>query len=85
MGTAIVLHGGEDSFAGRKKIINALLSIGVPEGKIELIYNGVDLQEFQPGKVPRGSLGLPDGVPMALFCGDIRQRRERISTPFLKP
>ena len=58
--------------APSQKIVDELVSIGVPREKVELIYNGVDLQEFQPGKVSRASLALPEGVPLALFVGDIR-------------
>jgi glycosyltransferase involved in cell wall biosynthesis len=62
------------------KIRDELLSIGVPGEKIEVIYNGVDLEEFQPGTSSRASLGLPEGVPMALFAGDIRTPRKNLDS-----
>ena len=49
-----------------------LIAVGVPPERIEVIVNGVDLAEFHPGRADRGRLGLPEGVPLALFVGDIR-------------
>lgn len=49
-----------------------LIAVGVPPERIEVIVNGVDLDEFHPGQAERGRLGLPESVPMALFVGDIR-------------
>lgn len=66
--------------APSRKIVDELLSIGVPSGKIQLIYNGVDLQEFLPGDVTRTSLGLPEDGAMALFCGDIRTPRKNLDS-----
>ena len=70
----------EKIVAPSRKIVDELLGIGIPSGKIELIYNGVDLQEFQPGKVSRASLGLPEDGPLALFCGDIRTPRKNLDS-----
>lgn len=61
-------------------IRDELLSIGVPEDKIRVIYNGVDLDEFQPGDVDRHALGLPSESPLALFVGDICSRRKNLDT-----
>jgi len=66
--------------APSQKIVDELLSIGIPASKIGLIYNGVDLQEFRPGNVARSSLGLPEDGPMALFCGDIRTPRKNLDS-----
>ncbi len=57
-----------------------LLDIGVPESRISVILNGVDLEEFHPGKVDRSSLGLPPDVPLAVFIGDIRTTRKNLDT-----
>ena len=54
--------------------------LGVPAEKIEVIFNGVDVEEFKPGVSERASLGLPDSVPIALFVGDIRSPRKNLST-----
>lgn len=63
-----------------EKIRQELLSIGVPDEKIRLIYNGIDLDEFHPGSEDRKSLGLPDAKPLALFVGDIRTPRKNLDT-----
>lgn len=52
----------------------------IPPQKIRVILNGVDLQEFCPGQVQRTSLGLPEGMPLALFVGDIRTYIKNLDT-----
>lgn len=54
------------------KLRRDLVSIGVEERRIRVILNGVDTDEFHPGQQDRVALGLPAGVPIALFAGDIR-------------
>jgi glycosyltransferase involved in cell wall biosynthesis len=49
-----------------------LVEIGVPPEKIEVIVNGVDTQEFQPGLADRTALELPEDVVLGLFVGDIQ-------------
>jgi glycosyltransferase involved in cell wall biosynthesis len=49
-----------------------LLNVGIPASKIEVIGNGVDLDEFAPGPAEREALDLPEGVPLGLFVGDLR-------------
>jgi glycosyltransferase involved in cell wall biosynthesis len=66
--------------APSQKIRDELLSIDVPSEKIEVVYNGVDLEEFQPGTTSRADLGLPAGVPLALFAGDIRTPRKNLDS-----
>jgi glycosyltransferase involved in cell wall biosynthesis len=63
-----------------QRIRDELVGIGVPAGKISLIYNGVDLEEFKPATVSRVAFNLPADVPMALFVGDIRTRRKNLDT-----
>ena len=48
-----------------------LIEIGVPADRIEVIVNGVDLQEFAPGPADRSELGLPEAVRLGLFVGDL--------------
>lgn len=57
-----------------------LIQIGIPEDKICVIPNGVDVEEFKPGQVNRPSLGLPEDVLLALFAGDIRTPRKNLET-----
>jgi glycosyltransferase involved in cell wall biosynthesis len=62
------------------KVAEELVNIGVPLGKIRVIVNGVDLQEFSPGVTSRPKLGLPENVTLALFAGDIRTTRKNLDT-----
>ncbi|MBW4632572.1 MAG: glycosyltransferase family 4 protein [Iphinoe sp. HA4291-MV1] len=62
------------------KIAKDLLEIGVPPESIQVILNGVDLQEFSPGVANRQKWGLPEGVTLALFAGDIRIPRKNLDT-----
>jgi glycosyltransferase involved in cell wall biosynthesis len=55
-------------------------SLGVPAERIEVIYNGVDTEQFCPGLSERPSFGLPSDVPLALFVGDIRTPRKNLDT-----
>ena len=63
-----------------EKIRKELAAIGVPDGQIHVIPNGVDLREFSPGAADREMLGLPVGVPLALFVGEIRTPRKNLDT-----
>ena len=62
------------------KVKRELIEIGVPEDKIRVILNGVDLQEFCPGEGDRTQFNLPQGIPLALFVGDIRSNRKNLET-----
>jgi glycosyltransferase involved in cell wall biosynthesis len=55
-------------------------ALGVSPERIEVIYNGVDTEEFQPGLSERASFNLPEGMPMAIFVGDIRSPRKNLKT-----
>lgn len=63
-----------------EKIKKELLDLGIPDDSIRVILNGVDLQEFFPGSADRKELGLPEGVTLALFAGDIRSNRKNLDT-----
>ncbi|MBS3027595.1 MAG: glycosyltransferase family 4 protein [Dolichospermum sp. DET50] len=63
-----------------KKVAQELIDIGVPPLQIQVIANGVDLQEFAPGVSSRTALGLPESVTLALFAGDIRISRKNLDT-----
>lgn len=63
-----------------EKVAQELVDIGVPRSHIQVIVNGVDLQEFSPGVADRQKLGLPENVTLALFAGDIRTPRKNLDT-----
>lgn len=54
--------------------------VGLPESQLSVILNGADPTEFHPGTVSRSALKLPEGVPLALFAGDIRIERKNLDT-----
>lgn len=66
--------------APSNKIRDELLAIGVPADRVRVIYNGVDLDEFQPGRANRADWNLPEGVSLGLFVGDIRTPRKNLDT-----
>jgi glycosyltransferase involved in cell wall biosynthesis len=58
-----------------------LISLGIPQNKITVILNGVDLEEFYPGnEEDRSNWHIPEGVPLALFVGDIQSSRKNLDT-----
>jgi len=57
-----------------------LVGIGVPQDRVKVISNGVDLDEFRPDAFDRKSLGLPEGVPLAFFAGDVRTQRKNLGS-----
>jgi len=54
--------------------------VGLPESKVDVVLNGVDTSQFRPGDADRAALGLPEGVPLGLFTGDIRTGRKNLDT-----
>lgn len=63
-----------------RRIEQQLCEINVTPSKMKVILNGVDLQEFYPGRADRTALGLPLNIPLALFAGDIRTPRKNLDT-----
>lgn len=65
-----------------EKVKRELLELGVPQERIRVILNGVDLKEFIPSYVyvDRTSLGLTKDVQIALFAGDLRTSRKNLDT-----
>ena len=59
-----------------QKIADELRDIGVPEERLEIIYNGIDVQEFYPSVGDRARFGLPAEGVVFLFAGDIRTTRK---------
>lgn len=57
-----------------------IVATGIPEEKIVVVHNGVDVEDFQPGLAVRPEFGLPENVPLALFVGDIKTTRKNLET-----
>lgn len=57
-----------------------VLHLGTPASKVQVIPNGVDVQEFSPGLPDRADWQLPQDAPIALFVGDIRSPRKNLGT-----
>jgi glycosyltransferase involved in cell wall biosynthesis len=66
--------------APSQQIRGELIGIGVPDEKVRVIYNGVDLEEFHPGPEDRAGLQLVPTGPLALFVGDIRTPRKNLDS-----
>jgi glycosyltransferase involved in cell wall biosynthesis len=61
-------------------VANEVHMLGVPRERIEIIHNGVDVDQFRPGPSERDAFHLPQGIPLALFVGDIRSPRKNLDT-----
>lgn len=55
-------------------------ALGIPQNKISVVLNGVDVEEFRPGLSERAAFRLPENVTLALFVGDIRTARKNLDT-----
>jgi glycosyltransferase involved in cell wall biosynthesis len=58
-------------------LVNELIDIGVAREKIEVVINGIDIEQFRPGSSERASFGLPPGT-LALFVGDLKTPRKNL-------
>jgi glycosyltransferase involved in cell wall biosynthesis len=63
-----------------EKLKQELIDISVPQDRIRVILNGVDLEEFSPGFGERSQFELSDDKVLALFVGDIRNPRKNLDT-----
>ncbi len=57
-----------------------LIAAGVQDRSIAVIANGVDAEEFRPGVARRAGFGLPEGVTIGLFAGDLSDSRKNLDT-----
>jgi glycosyltransferase involved in cell wall biosynthesis len=73
-------HQAQVVVAVSHRVKKELLDIHVPEEKLQVIWCGVDLQEFSPGYSDRKKYDLPEQVPLALFVGDIRINRKNLDS-----
>jgi len=63
-----------------ERVKQELIDLGVSEEKLQVVLNGVDVEEFTPGSASRTERGLPENVPLAVFAGDIRLNRKNLDT-----
>ncbi len=63
-----------------EQVRRELIDLGIDGAKIQTIHNGVDTDEFLPGEPDRARFGLPEGVPLALFAGDLRSPRKNLDS-----
>lgn len=63
-----------------EQVRRELIEIGIDAARIVAVPNGVDAEEFAPRASERARFGLPEGVPLALFAGDLRSPRKNLDT-----
>jgi len=63
-----------------QKVAYEVAQLGISKSKISVIHNGVDIDEFSPGDANRGAFGLPSGVTLAMFAGDISNFRKNLDS-----
>jgi glycosyltransferase involved in cell wall biosynthesis len=63
-----------------EKVKRELIEHGIAPERIRVLHNGVDLDRFEPGPADRSALGLPNGVPLAVFVGDIQTPRKNLDS-----
>lgn len=85
--TALNAYWEQRAFAQARQVVavsaqvcNDLQTIGIASDRIQVIYNGVDTDEFYPGYGDRQALALPESVPLAIFVGDIRSSRKNLDS-----
>lgn len=62
------------------KVGTEVVALGIDPAKLQVIHNGVDIDEFAPGVAQRARFGLPQGPFMLLFAGDLRVPRKNLDT-----
>ncbi|MFM0305044.1 glycosyltransferase family 4 protein [Paraburkholderia sediminicola] len=55
-------------------------ALGIAPAQLQVIHNGVDVDEFAPGTPERARFGLPSAPFMLLFAGDLRMSRKNLDT-----
>jgi glycosyltransferase involved in cell wall biosynthesis len=83
------LHRYQESIAFRRagtivavseRVRDEIAATGVDRRKIQVIHNGVDLDEFSPGVALRSKLGLPARGILVLFAGDMTTPRKNLDS-----
>jgi glycosyltransferase involved in cell wall biosynthesis len=72
-GTVDALQRADRIVAVSQDLADRMVDLGVDSGKIEVVYDGLDLEVFRPGSKAdaRARLGLNAEEPMALFVGNL--------------
>lgn len=68
----------ESIVAVSSRIFGELIQINIDKGRVHVVHNGVDEEEFKPGASDRIKLGLPDNKVIVLFVGDIATDRKNL-------
>ncbi|WP_434106410.1 glycosyltransferase family 4 protein [Paraburkholderia caffeinilytica] len=55
-------------------------ALGIAPARLQVIHNGVDVDEFTPGTPERARFNLPSAPFMLLFAGDLRMSRKNLDT-----
>jgi glycosyltransferase involved in cell wall biosynthesis len=63
-----------------RKVSHEVAASGLDASRMQVIHNGVDLDEFKPGAAERARFNLPDDAFMLLFAGDLRIPRKNLDT-----
>jgi glycosyltransferase involved in cell wall biosynthesis len=63
-----------------EKVRAEVEALGIDPACLDVIHNGVDVDEFAPGPSQRKRFGLPDKPFMLLFAGDLRVARKNLDT-----
>ena len=63
-----------------EKVRGEVLALGIDAGCVEVVHNGVDVEEFAPGPSQRARFGLQETPFMLLFAGDLRVSRKNLDT-----
>ena len=87
--TLTKLHQVEEAVAFRRaktivaiseRVREEIETVGVATQKIVLIHNGVDTDEFAPGRSMRAELGLPLDKTLVMFAGDMKTPRKNLDS-----
>jgi len=63
-----------------QKVASEVRALGIGSARVQVIHNGVDIDEFTPGAPERARFGLPQAPFMLLFAGDLRMSRKNLDT-----
>ncbi|NML33904.1 glycosyltransferase family 4 protein [Paraburkholderia antibiotica] len=63
-----------------QRVASEVGALGIDASRMQVIHNGVDVDEFTPGPAERARFGLPEAPFMLLFAGDLRMSRKNLDT-----